>query len=149
MTHNPLCVVSVNGKEENENKKKTTTLHYKRFLNTSILDQLSRYPLRLTVFPPSSFFSLPHCKTKFISPCLQHVDIENILGWNSNDSYIHRLSLRSVFVFKLQFSPNRVYKPCLGRGDLSLSYSPDYETLGSRILRRRSWHIGVPFCGKC
>lgn len=84
------------------------------------------------LIPPSfsSLFALPHCKALFISPCLLHVDMENILGCNSNDSYTHTLSLRSLFVFKLHFSPNRVYKPCLGRGDHSLLYCLDCGTQG-------------------
>lgn len=78
----------------------------------------------------SSFISLPLSKALFISPCLLHVDMENILGGNSNDSYIHTVSLCSVFVFKLHFSPNRVYKPCLTSADHSLLYSLDSGTLG-------------------
>lgn len=95
----------------------------------------------------SFFFSLPHCKALFISPCWLHVDMENILGWNSNDSYIHTLSVCSVFVFKLHFSPNRVYKPCLARGDHSLPSSLDSKTLGCTILQR-SCYIFIFLHGK-
>ena len=35
-----------------------------------------------------------------------------------------------MFVFKLHFSPNRVYKPCLGRGDHSLPYCLESERDG-------------------
>lgn len=76
------------------------------------------------------FSSLPLSKALFISPCLLHVDMENILGGNRNDSYIHTVSLLSVFVFKLHFSPNRVYKPCLTSADQSLLYSLDSATQG-------------------
>lgn len=102
----------------------------------------------VTLFPLASLFSLPHHKALFISPCLLHVDMENILGGNSNDSYIHRLSLDSVFVFKLHFLPNRVYKPCLGRGDHSLQYSLESDTLGyiSFWSCRISMWFGA-FCG--
>lgn len=128
--------------------KKTTDAYITKGFWFLIVCPLSGSLVSSTVFPLSTFFSLPHCKTLFISPCLLHVDMKNILGWNSNDSYIHRLSLRSVFVFKLQFSPNRVYKPCLGRRDLSLSYSLDSETLGSSFLQWRSCCLFIPFCGK-
>lgn len=102
----------------------------------------------MTLFPLASLFSLPHHKALFISPCLLHVDMENILGGNSNDSYIHTLSLDSVFVFKLRFLPNRVYKPCLGRGDHSLQYSLESDTLGyiSFWSCRISMRFGT-FCG--
>lgn len=116
-------------------------LHNERLLISQIPHAFSSDSLS-----PSSFsflFSLPHCKALLISPCLLHVDMENILGWNSNDSYIHTLSLCSLFVFKLHFSPNRVYKPCLGSADHSLSYFSGLWDAGAAAFFTPShWRLG-------
>lgn len=117
-----MCHQSVNVKiQKNKTKQK------QRGLLSSISQRSCKTYTHCPPLLPSS--SLPLCKALFISPCLLHVDMENILGWNSNDSYIHTL-LCSVFVFKLHFSPNRVYKPCLGRGDHSLPYCLESERHG-------------------
>lgn len=91
--------------------------------------------------------SLPRWKALAITPCLLHVDMENILGWNSNDSNIHSVSQCAVFVFKLLFFPNRVYKPCLVREDLILPYSLDSNTLGQDCTgpQRRSCRIFMDY----
>lgn len=41
--------------------------------------------------------------------------------------HIYTLTLLSVFVFKLHFSSNRVYKPCLERGDHFVPISLEFK----------------------
>lgn len=67
----------------------------------------------LIIFPLVSLVTLPCCKALFISPCLLYVDMKNILGGNSNDSYIHTVSL---FVFKLHFPPKSYIKATFSKG---------------------------------
>lgn len=78
---------------------------------------LRRFIQILIIFPLVSLFTLPCCKGRvniiFISPCLLCVDMKNILGGNSNDSYIHRVSL---FVFKLHFPPKSCIKATFSKG---------------------------------
>lgn len=45
--------------------------------------------------------------------------------------HIYTHSHFALFVFKLNFCPNRVYKPCLGRGDHSLPYCLESERDGT------------------
>lgn len=77
------------------------------------LQKLNLFIQSLMIFPLVSSFTFPFCKAVFISPCLLYVDMKNILGGNSHDSYIHRVS---VFVFKLLFPPKSCIKATFSKG---------------------------------
>lgn len=80
----------------------------------------------LIIFPLVSLFTLPCCKALFISLCLLYVDMKNILGGNSNDSYIHTVSL---FVFKRQFPPKSCIKATFSKGrSLAAAFSGVEDT---------------------
>jgi len=68
--------------------------------------------------------------------------MDNILGCNSDDSYIHTLSARSVFVFKLLFSPNGVYISHVEGGEsltASLETAARAAAAAGRVFHRDSW----------
>lgn len=77
------------------------------------MQKLNSFIRILIILPLVSLFTLPCCKALLISPCLPYVDMKNILGGNTNDSYIHTVSL---FVFKLHFPPKSCIKATFSKG---------------------------------
>lgn len=99
----------------------------------------------LIIFPLVSLFTLPCCEALLISPCLPYVDMKNILGGNTNDSYIHTVSL---FVFKLHFPPKSCIKATFSKGrSLAAAFSGVGDTRIYLSCHRGLGQAGMVFCG--